>query len=178
MDRDTLFRIGRTAAFFLLIVAFIIGCNVQNRRLHPKKDVITIHDTTLIERTDTIIVEVPREVVRNIVRYDTLTIHDSIDIEVPIPIESIAYNDTIQLDSTEVIYNAWVSGYEANLDSLGFIIHSKFNQVNTTTTTTIRKGGRWGFAVTAGYYGGWDMYRNQFSSGLGLMFGLTYKITK
>lgn len=62
------------------------------------------------------------------------TIHDSID--VPVPIIQKRYNDSL--------YTAWVSGYEPNLDSI--LIHQREITNTITITNTIVKPSRW-FAI-------------------------------
>ena len=58
-------------------------------------------------------------------RTDTLTVHDSID--VPIPIIQKRYDDSL--------YTAWVSGFEPNLDS----INLRLPTITETITKTIVK---------------------------------------
>ena len=56
---------------------------------------------------------------------DTITLHDSID--VPVPIYQKRYDDSL--------YTAWVSGYEPNLDS----INLRLPTITETVTKTIVK---------------------------------------
>ena len=68
------------------------------------------------------------------------TIHDSID--VPIPIVQKRYEDSL--------YTAWVSGFRPNLDS----IRLHFPEITTTITKTIYEDPprlTWGIQVGAGY---------------------------
>lgn len=179
MTRERLFNIVLIAALFIAIIAFVGACNVANKR-KPKTKVVTEYDTVFVDRVDTFFVEVPTEKTRFVTKtiHDTLMTTDSVFVEVEMPIETAMYHDTIATDSAQVVYTAWVSGYDVNLDSLGFIVHNRFHQVNTTTTITKKRGGRWGFGVTAGYFAGWDFVRNNFTNGLGLSVGITYKITR
>lgn len=163
------------AALFVAVVAFIGACNTLYKQ-QPKVIKTVERDTVLVERVDTFVVEKPKEVYRYTCRTDTIHVNDTVQVE--IPIELTEYADTLAVDSSEVIYRAFVSGYNANLDSLSFRVHTQHSNINTTITTQVRKASRWGFGVTAGYYAGYDVYKNQFSSGFGLLFGLTYKITK
>ena len=179
MARERVFNLALIVCLFVAVIAFIGACNVANKR-KPNTKVVTKYDTVFVERFDTLFVEVPTEKTRYVTRtiHDTLMTTDSVLVEVEMPIETVEYRDTIATDSADVVYTAWVSGYDASLDSLGFIVHSKFRQFNTTTTITQKRGGRWGFGVTAGYFAGWDFVRNKFTNGLGLSVGLTYKITR
>lgn len=70
-----------------------------------------------------------------VVLRDTVLVHDSIDVEIPIT-QRRYDGDT---------YRAWVSGFRTNLDSI---------EVYNTTTTITRptpKRKRWGLGVQAGY---------------------------
>ena len=67
---------------------------------------------------------------------DTITLHDSID--VPIPIYQKRYSDSL--------YTAWVSGYEPNLDSIRLYMP----EITTTITKTIVKKPRLSFGIQAG----------------------------
>lgn len=179
MAREKTFTVALIVALFVAIIAFIGACNVANKR-KPKTKVVTEYDTVFVEYRDTILVEVPTERVRYVshVVHDTLYSVDSIPFEVVLPIETAMYMDTVSIDSTDVIYSAWVSGHKASLDSISFDVSTHYSIVNTTTTITQKRGGRWGFGVTAGYFAGWDFVRNQFTNGLGLSVGLTYKNTR
>lgn len=115
-------------------------------------DAVTVRDTLVIR--DTVRVETPRDVSREVVRYipvrlpavasaDTLPIlpdvtPDSATVSIPIEQRHFAGDD----------YDAWVSGYDPKLDSLHVY---RQNQIITEQTTITRwRTRRWGLSVGAG----------------------------
>lgn len=66
---------------------------------------------------------------------DTMAARDSV--EVVVPISQTVYRDSM--------YTAWVSGYEARLDSI------KVYRLHTTITRPAPKPKRWGIGMQAGY---------------------------
>ena len=117
---------------FLILVALLIASiavNVWQWRNHPKESTVIEHDTVW---KDSIIREpVAAETVRTErvvyvkVAVPPDTVHDSI--EVQIPIEQKRYEDSL--------YTAWVSGFQAKLDS----IRLRLPEVHTTVTKTVVK---------------------------------------
>ena len=106
-----------------------IAVNVWQWRNHPKESTVIEHDTVW---KDSIIREpVAAETVRTErvvyvkVAVPPDTVHDSI--EVQIPIEQKRYEDSL--------YTAWVSGFQAKLDS----IRLRLPEVHTTVTKTVVK---------------------------------------
>ena len=101
-------------------------------------------DTVVVYHTDTITQEKPVYVDRIKVRTeyvpvtDTLRIHDTTFVEVPI--EQVEYRDTL--------YRAWVSGYHPALDSIRIFQQTKIVEVTKTIT---EKSKRWGIGINAGY---------------------------
>ena len=90
------------------------------------------------------------------------TIHDSID--VPIPIEQKRYEDTL--------YTAWVSGYRPALDSI--LIHQR--EITTTITKTIVKPApRLSVGIQTGAGVGLLQHRPDIYLGVGLSYRLWSK---
>ena len=96
-------------------------------------------DTVVVTRVDTFFCERPTEVVRYVVRFDTIHETDTavkiIFDSVPggsaaiIPIESAVYKDSTE----NAKYEAFLSGYRATLDSI------RIECLNTTTTIRIKE---------------------------------------
>ena len=68
---------------------------------------------------------------------DTITLHDSID--VPVPIYQKRYDDSL--------YTAWVSGYEPNLDSIDLRLPTI---TETVTKTIVKPAPRLSLGIQAG----------------------------
>ena len=121
---------------FWIVVALLvasIAMNVWFWRTEPETSIVIKRDTVW---KDSIIREpLPAETINTgRVVYmripvpgprDTITLHDSID--VPVPIYQKRYDDSL--------YTAWVSGYEPNLDS----INLRLPTITETVTKTIVK---------------------------------------
>jgi len=121
---------------FWIVVALLIASvamNVWFWQTEPEPSIVIKRDTVW---KDSIIREpVPAETINTgRVVYlripvpgpsDTITLHDSID--VPIPIMQKRYEDSL--------YTAWVSGYEPNLDSIDL----RLPTITETVTKTIVK---------------------------------------
>lgn len=123
------------AALILVAVAFFGGfhCGKGEPSDKPKAD------TVVVERWDTISIEKPTEVVRYVVRRDTIhatdtaikIIFDSVSggSAAIIPIESVIYKDSTE----NAKYAAYLSGYKAQLDSI------TINCLQTETTIRIKE---------------------------------------
>ena len=115
--------------FALLLIS--VAANVWLAMRGPKVETTVEHDT--IWKDTTIYQPQPAETINTgRVMYlripvpgerDTITLHDSID--VPIPIVQKRYDDSL--------YTAWVSGYDPNLDS----IRVREREVITTITKVV-----------------------------------------
>ena len=77
---------------------------------------------------------------------DTITLHDSID--VPVPIYQKRYEDSL--------YTAWVSGYEPNLDSIDLRLPTI---TETVTKTIVKPSPLITFGIQAG--AGWGVFYRQ-----------------
>lgn len=123
------------AALILVAVAFFGGfhCGKGESGDKPKAD------TVVVERWDTISIEKPTEVVRYVIRRDTIhatdtaikIIFDSVSggSAAIIPIESVIYKDSTE----NAKYAAYLSGYKAQLDSI------TINCLQTETTIRIKE---------------------------------------
>ena len=147
----------------LAAVPFLGGWYCGERRAYLRSDHKT--DTLYIPRE--IVVEKPVEIVkwRTAVRtdtvrlssVDTLTVRDSILVEVPI--EQRVFADTN--------YTAWVSGFRPALDSI------RITAPTMVIKETVRKPApRFGFGLAAGPS---VLYNGGFHAGVGVTAGLTYR---
>ena len=132
----------------LAVLIVSIAVNIWQWKSQPEPSVVVEYDTVW---KDTIIREpAPAETINTgCVVYirvpvpgerDTITLHDSID--VPVPIVQKRYDDSL--------YTAWVSGFEPNLDSIS--LHQP--EIITTITETIVKPSpliTFGIQAGAGY---------------------------
>lgn len=124
--------------FWVVVIWFIFS---QTRKIEPtvieKRDTVTVVETLRI--TEPMVVEsvlVRTKVVRVPVSI-TDTIHDSV--EVALPITQKTYADTT--------YKAWVSGYEPSLDSIE--VYPKTTTITIERTFVKKK--KWGVGVQGGY---------------------------
>ena len=124
MERKVEHRLYLLLALILLTSGFVGGYKIG------KDDTKTIieTDTLVIQKWDTVEIEKPTEKTRYILRYDTLTkiefvnitdsallkIIDSVNAAAIIPIEGAIYQDSTE----NAQYTAYISGYKANLDSI------------------------------------------------------------
>ena len=124
---------------FAIIVCFVKACH---KTTEPTELIRT--DTLIVERWDTVKIVEPHEIVRYVVRSDTIRsvgisdepLEPQIDIiddsTVVVPIESITYKDST--DNAQ--YTAFLSGYRAALDSI--IIDCKNTETVITNTIEIK----------------------------------------
>lgn len=173
MSESKTYGISAFIAILLLLVGFIGGYEVT-RQSREEPEIIT--DTIYVKHWDTIRIEQPVEVVRTIVRYDTLTRIkivnitddellkklDSLNLQIEIPIEQAIYKDSVETAK----YEAYVSGYKATLDS----INIECQQIETIITKTERiPARRIGFGIQAGFG-----YTGKVSPYIGI--GIQYKL--
>lgn len=127
-------------------------------------------DTVTVVRHDTVFSERPVEIVRYVqkTRIDTLRTTDSVLVSVEVPIEFARFTDTIAKDDDTICYDAYVSGYRAKLDSIGF---SYTRHERTITNTIVKKQKRWHWGITGGYFVGYDISHGKMSNGLGICAG-------
>lgn len=126
----------------LVPASFLIGEQRGTRKALENAEVV--RDTVVTYLWDTVFQDRPVYVDRIKVRTeyvpvtDTLRIHDTTFVEVPI--EQVEYRDTL--------YRAWVSGYHPALDSIQIFQQTKIVEVTKTIT---EKPKRWGIGIQAGY---------------------------
>ena len=128
--------------FALLLIS--IGVNVWQWRNQPEASVVIERDTVwkdsiIREPAPAETINIGKTVYLRIPYPEYLpgdTIHDSID--VPVPIVQKRYEDSL--------YTAWVSGFEPNLDSIRLYIP----EITTTITRTIVKKQRMSFGIQTG----------------------------
>ena len=113
-------------AIVLAVVGIVLCCNQRTPSVIIEHDTIW-KDTTIYQPLPAETINTGRVVYLRIpypeFKYDT--IHDSID--VPVPIYQKRYDDSL--------YTAWVSGYEPNLDSIR--VHQR--EIFTTITKIVER---------------------------------------
>lgn len=133
--------------YILIAVGLILVFLGKNGQ--PGERVITITDTIVKVRWDTVIIDRPTEVVRYIVRRDTIKIADRPEViirddsTVIIPIEQAIYHDS----TASAIYTAFITGYEASLDSI--LIDCRCTDT-VFNNTAIKKPNRIGLGLQVG----------------------------
>lgn len=167
---DQIKRYGRIAGIMAVSILAIIGItSVGNckRTTNNETDVIVLTDTLYIR--DTIRIEKP--VPKFIKKIDTLLVQTK---------DTIRLNDTLYLalpreqkTYKDKNYQAWISGYRPELDS----IHIFRNTQQIITSTTIQnkqKTRRWGIGIQAGY--GLTMHHNIIKPTPYIGVGLSYNL--
>jgi len=131
-----------TIAFIAVLAAvFLAGYGVggvaSRADVEARIDTLTVVDTVTVREP----VYVDRETVRTelVAVTDTVRLRDTLFVEVPI--ESRHYSDSL--------YDAWVSGYRASLDSIR--VYPRTTYVTTERTVRVPSRRRWGVGVQAGY---------------------------
>jgi len=160
----------KKALYFLLAAIFLsVVLNVWQCSRQMEESTVVEHDT--VWKDTTIYEPQPAETVQTgrvvYIRVpvpgpsDTITLHDSI--EVPVPIVQKRYDDSL--------YTAWVSGFEPNLDSIRLY---QPEIVTTVTKTIVKPTPRFmlGPSVGAGY----GLYHKTLDVYVG--FNLTWNIWK
>lgn len=146
-------RLQLLPAAIILLFGFCGGYDYARHHFLDDREMVT--DTLIVVRWDTVTIEKPTEVVRYVVRYDTLktseiaNVTDSamlkkIDsLNLTIPIEQAVYSDSTE----NAQYTAYISGFRATLDSINF----KCKNIETIITRTeIEKARRIGFGIQVG----------------------------
>ncbi|MCK9629218.1 MAG: hypothetical protein M0R37_11600 [Bacteroidales bacterium] len=128
-----------------------------------------------------------------VTKVDTLFLHDTLRIEKPIPkiirdIDTflVETKDTIKIKDTIYIklpkeqkvyqgknYQAWISGYRPELDSI-HIFRNTQQIITSTTINSKQKRGRWGIGIHAGY--GLTFQNNAIKPAPNIGFGLSYNL--
>lgn len=135
----------KTLMWFTLAVTFVLGAcfGFWLRGLRPAKPVEPVVQTDTLYLRDTIRIDrpvpkpypvyLPSDTVRLVT-----TQHDTV--EVLVPMEQKHYSDSL--------YDAWVSGYKPNLDSLR--IYQTTKVVTITETIKVPEKKRWGLGIQVG----------------------------
>lgn len=151
---------------FGALCGFFLGKGIYQPTYGEKvaRDTVIVHDTIPQYYPQ------PVEVIKTKVDYkwltrvrtntDTLTLHDSVLVEVPITSKHYQSQE----------YDAWVSGYEPSLDSI-FVYREK-EIITETITRTNTKRKPWGLGFTVGY--GYDFSSKTAAPFVGI--GLSYDI--
>ena len=168
MEHRSRFFEGIVIGAFLMMVAhlFLLKCERAGITPTTSTDTLRVTDTFYIDKPvpvkDSVTAHVRRKL---IVLHDTLfvalqpdSLYASGD-SVIVPITQTAYTD----DST---YTAWVSGYNAQLDS----IRTYRQRVYVTKTISVKPPKRWSLGLQGGFY----ITPKGLQPGLGL--GVTYNI--
>lgn len=110
-------------ALVILVLGIAVSCQRKKiERLKPRIEYVT--DTVKI--VDSVIVPIEKQ--RFVIRTDTVKLHstdtlvDSVLVE--LPIEQVVYLDSVVDSCSKTVYKAYVSGYDAKLDSL--YLHSYY----------------------------------------------------
>lgn len=126
---------------FAAIALFVAGYITGDRMSRP--DVETRTDTLVV--VDTVTIREPEYVERTVVRTELVAVHDTVRLRdtlfVEVPVESRHYSDSL--------YDAWVSGCMASLDSIR--VYPVTRYVTTERTVKVPERKRWGIGVQAGY---------------------------
>lgn len=138
----------------------VVRCDTLSR-VDTVREVEPVPVLSAVVRIDTVWLEAVQSPESRVQR-DTVVVHDSV--RVVVPIEQKIYADTS--------YTAWVSGFRPSLDSIE--VYNRTVEVTRTVETTrtieVPRLKRWGLGVTAGY--GWSP--KGFTPYVGV--GVTYNI--
>ena len=135
--------------------------NAHSSEMKVKVDTLLVYDTIFVEKPvikkvetiDTILLPVPIT--------DTLLLHDTVLVH--LPIEQRQYSDPR--------YNAWVSGYRPQLDSIHIYQQTQYITKEIKPAT---KPKRWGIGLQAGY--GVSISNKQIQATPYIGIGISYNI--
>lgn len=142
----------KKALYFLLAaICLSVALNIWQCSRQTEESTVVEHDTvwkdtTIYEPQSAETVQTGRVVYIKVPvpgERDTITLHDSID--VPVPIVQKRYDDSL--------YTAWVSGFEPNLDSIRLY---QTEIVTTVTKTVVKPSSLITFGIQAG--AGWGVF--------------------
>lgn len=156
--------------FFIAFIAILCTAGILNTahcdrnngsisETITKVDTLHLHDTILINKPKPIII---RNIDTILVQVkDTIRIKDTIYIK--LPKEQKTYQNKN--------YQAWISGYIPELDSI-HIFHNTQQIITSTTIRSKQKRYRWGLGIHAGY--GLSIQNNTIKVAPGISVGLNY----
>ena len=168
-----------TIQYFLKIITLVFGIlllfnivnaigyfvnehkNAHSSEMKVKVDTLFIYDTIFVEKPVIKKVEIIDTLLLPVPITDTLMLHDTVFVH--LPIEQRQYGDTR--------YNAWVSGYRPQLDSIRIYQQTEYITKEIKTAT---KPKRWGIGLQAGY--GVSLYNGQVFPAPYIGVGLSYSI--
>lgn len=140
-------RLQLLLVLILLLLGFCGGYDIAKKR-QPS----VVSDTVTVVRWDTAFIDRPTEIVRYIIRRDTVKLFDNSDepeivikddSTVIIPIQCAVYHDSTE----NAKYTAFLSGYKPSLDSINIECRSTTTII---TNTEVEKARRWGVGVQVG----------------------------
>lgn len=133
-------------ALIWFVFGFLFGKHIYNKPFEEKveRDTVTIHDTipdyTPTPKDSATIKWVTKWLPAKhdtIMQWETLTIHDSVAVQVPITSKHYGNEQ----------YDAYISGFEPNLDSI--FVYQKTEYI-TTTITKMKPPDKWDLNVVGG----------------------------
>lgn len=134
-------KITVAATLAAVCAVFLAGYAVGGRSCRPDVEMRT--DTLVV--VDTVTIREPEYVERTVVRTELVAVHDTVRLRdtlfVEVPVESRHYSDSL--------YDAWVSGCMASLDSIRVYPVTRYVTTERTVKAPERK--RWCIGVQAGY---------------------------
>lgn len=153
----TLERIGLAAIVAALLC---LCCFVSYRCGRNRAEIVTKTDTLIVTRLDTIREKYPVYLTERVVDSVRVYLHDTTYIEVPV---------TQKYYHKDSIYDAWVSGFLPQLDSINV-----FQRTQTVYVTKVveQSPPRWSFGITAGPG---LLYDGKLHAGVGIVGGLQYR---
>lgn len=154
----------KIATFLLSLVSLILLATTIYYSSNKKVvyDTVTKNDTILIKSIDTITVMKKDIEYRDVIVLDTIYIADT----------SLIFEQKIYQDTISTVY---ISGIEANLDSIYYRIPRDTIQILTEKIQTVKeKESFWHnrFVVTAGVYAGYGLINRKPDIYVGLGFGV------
>ena len=133
------------------IIAVFIGIIIFQHHKLIERNTNYVTDTIALIITDTITLEKPILVKKEVVRYDTLTLTDTTfltdTINLPVPISKYVLDTIIKTDSTETHLKAFLEGFSVSMDSLS-ITTIKTHQETCFTPKT--RSWHWGYGIALG----------------------------
>jgi hypothetical protein len=145
---------------FFIILFFLIGLGIGvliNRA--PAPVTITQTDTLTVVKTDTIKIVKPVYISKKVVDTTYINVNDTLF--VPVPIEQRFYKGSN--------YEAYISGYKPNLDSIR-VFNASTTKYITKEVKVQQRAKKWGIGAHIGY--GYNGYKFTPYIGIGLQYNL------
>lgn len=139
---------------FTTIIAVLIGIIIFQHHKLRERTTEYVTDTIIVTLTDTITLEKPTLIKKEVVRHDTLTLIDTTiltdTINLPVPISKYVLDTIITTDSSETHLKAFLEGFSVSMDSLS--IHYE-KTLKTPCLTNKTRSWHWGYGIALGF--GW-----------------------